>query len=149
MGPGAVSVPTDDTPLLSVAGSVADGASVDWRAAGSLARQGPELDLLAQLRIIADLAAAHRDAADAAEPADPPELTLPPGSVWGPLRLRREIGRGRFGAVFVAWDPALEREVALKLLRARGDVAGVIQEGRMISRVPHPNNVSVHRLPSS
>ena len=144
VGPGVVSEPTDDTPLMALAGSVADGAAVDWLAATAVAHAGGQRDLLAQLRIIADLAAAHRDAAEAAEPTEAPELTLPPGSMWGPLRLQREIGRGRFGAVYVAWDPALEREVALKLFSARGDVAAVIQEGRMIARVRHPNIVAVH-----
>jgi serine/threonine-protein kinase len=138
-----VSGPTDDTPLLALAGSVADGATVDWQTAGSLAQPGAERTLVTQLKVIADLAAAHRDAANAAEPV-PADVSLSPGSVWGSLRLRREIGRGRFGAVYVAWDPALEREVALKLLSARGDVAAVVREGRMIARVRHPNIVAVH-----
>ncbi|HEX5109543.1 MAG TPA: protein kinase [Vicinamibacterales bacterium] len=141
-----MSVPTDDTPLLAVAGSVADGAAVDWRSADTLAHSRGHQDLLAQLKVISNLAEAHRSAADAAEPVDLSEVTLPPGSMWGPLRLEREIGRGRFGAVYVAWDPALEREVALKLLSARGDTAAVIQEGRMIARVRHPNIVAVHGI---
>jgi serine/threonine-protein kinase len=139
-----VSGSSDDTHLIAVAGSVADGAPVDWQSARSRVPPGTEQTLLAQLKVIADLSAAHRDAADAAEPAAPSELALQPDAPWGPLRLLREIGRGRFGAVYAAWDPALEREVALKLLSARGDVAGVIQEGRMIARVRHPNIVAVH-----
>jgi len=139
-----VSGPTDDTPLLALAGSVADGATVDWQAARSLVPPGVERSLVSQLKVIADLAAAHRGAAADAEPAPAPELSLPPGSIWGSLQLRREIGRGRFGAVYVAWDPALEREVALKLLSARGDVAAIVREGRMIARVHHPNIVAVY-----
>jgi serine/threonine-protein kinase len=138
-----VSQPTDDSPLLPVAGSVADGAEVDWQQAESTTT-GLDLGLIKELKVIAGLASAHRTAADAAEPRAPSEHTLPPGSIWGPLQLRREIGRGRFGTVYVAWDPALEREVALKLLREREDAEAVIREGRMIARVRHPNVVAVH-----
>src|SRR5215471_21653847 len=34
---------------------------------------------------------------------------------WGHLRLLQEIGRGGFGSVYRAFDPTLEREVALKV----------------------------------
>jgi serine/threonine protein kinase len=36
-------------------------------------------------------------------------------SRWGALELRRKIADGGFGTVYLAWDPALEREVALKV----------------------------------
>jgi hypothetical protein len=41
----------------------------------------------------------------------------------------------------LAWDPALEREVALKVLPA--GTRTVIQEGRLLARVRHPNVVTV------
>jgi eukaryotic-like serine/threonine-protein kinase len=63
---------------------------------------------------------------------------------WGPLELRRTIGRGRFGTVYVAWDPGLEREVALKILRGAGQSTAVIQEARLLARVRHPNVVTVY-----
>jgi serine/threonine protein kinase len=34
----------------------------------------------------------------------------------GPFRLLQPVGQGSFGEVYRAWDLALEREVALKLL---------------------------------
>jgi len=37
-------------------------------------------------------------------------------SRWGALELRRKIADGGFGTVYRAWDPALEREGALKVL---------------------------------
>src|SRR5262245_36079662 len=37
--------------------------------------------------------------------------TASPSSRWGALELRRKIADGGFGTVYLAWDPALEREV--------------------------------------
>jgi serine/threonine-protein kinase len=139
-----VSAATDDSPLLALAGSVADGAAVDWQEAESTVSDRLHRAVVNELKVLADLASAHRSAGSAIEPAPPSELSLPPGSTWGPLQLRRELGHGRFGTVYVAWDPALEREVALKLLLAKGDAGAIIQEGRMIARVRHPNVVAVH-----
>jgi TolB-like protein/tetratricopeptide (TPR) repeat protein len=63
---------------------------------------------------------------------------------WGPLEIRRTIGHGRFGTVHVAWDPSLEREVALKILRTADQSAAVIREARLLARVRHPNVVTVY-----
>ncbi len=57
------------------------------------------------------------------------------------------LGGGAFGDVYQAWDPKLAREVALKLLRRRPSAhdveAVVINEGRQLARVRHPNVVTV------
>ena len=78
-------------------------------------------------------------------PADPSigEILASTLKAWGPLELRRTIGQGRFGTVFVAWDPGLEREVALKILHEANQSAAVIQEARLLARVRHPNVVTV------
>ena len=65
-------------------------------------------------------------------------------ATWGPLEIRGEIGRGHFGTVYLAWDAALERRVALKLLRQTGGAAEIIREGRLLARVRHPNVVTVY-----
>ena len=65
-------------------------------------------------------------------------------SRWGALELRRKIADGGFGTVYRAWDPALEREVALKVLRTADRSWSVIQEGRLLARVRHPNVVTVY-----
>ena len=70
--------------------------------------------------------------------------TEPTSSRWGALECRRKIAGGGFGTVYLAWDPALEREVALKVLRAAGRSQTVIQEGRLLARVRHPNVVTVY-----
>jgi serine/threonine protein kinase/Tfp pilus assembly protein PilF len=69
--------------------------------------------------------------------------------MWGPFRLLQRVGVGAFGEVYRAWDPALEREVALKLLLPGvvdddADYKAVLKEARLMARVKHPNVVSVH-----
>lgn len=63
---------------------------------------------------------------------------------WGGLELRQRLGAGAFGEVWLAWDPALQREVALKLRRAEAGVLRWLDEGRALARVRHPNVVVVH-----
>jgi tetratricopeptide (TPR) repeat protein len=78
--------------------------------------------------------------------------TRPRGSAlltWGPFRLEEKVGQGGFGEVYRAWDPALEREVALKLLLPRGqdpdaEERAILREARLIARVRHPNIVPVY-----
>src|SRR5262252_4512974 len=70
----------------------------------------------------------------------------PTMSRWGALECRRKIARGSFGTVYLAWDPTLEREVALKVLQAANRSHTVIQEGRLLARVRHPNVVTVYGI---
>jgi serine/threonine protein kinase len=49
--------------------------------------------------------------------------------------------------VFRAWDTRLDREVALKILPAPPGTPAtstIIQEGRLLARVRHPNVVTIH-----
>jgi eukaryotic-like serine/threonine-protein kinase len=65
---------------------------------------------------------------------------------WGPLLVLEKIGRGSFGDVYRAWDPRLDREVALKLLREDTTErfgSPAVEEGRLLARVRHPNVVTV------
>src|SRR5207237_9309532 len=68
---------------------------------------------------------------------------------WGRLRVLGRVGRGAVGEVCRAWDTRVDREVALKLLpadRAAGDgpASSIIQEGRLLARVRHPNVVTIY-----
>jgi serine/threonine protein kinase len=148
--------------LDDVAARLADGAAIDWDVLESSAPDEATRNLLRQLREIASISRAHAlDALDCSltdtrrdagqivgEPEDAPVT-------WGGLRILGEIGRGRFGTVYRAWDPALEREVALKLLRTpevppasseagSPDEALVVHEGRLMARVRHPNVVTIY-----
>ena len=61
--------------------------------------------------------------------------------------LLEELGRGGFGIVYRAWDAALKRDVALKIIDARrlphATEDAVLREGQMMARVRHPNVVTV------
>lgn len=63
----------------------------------------------------------------------------------GRFELRRELGRGAQATVWLAYDPRLEREVALKLLNpdTGTDVHEWLEEARAVSRLTHPNIVPV------
>ncbi len=68
---------------------------------------------------------------------------------WGPFEALQCVGRGSFGEVYRAFDPALQRHVALKLLlpgRLNRDeeVSVLLREARAIARVRHPNVVSIY-----
>jgi serine/threonine protein kinase len=69
-------------------------------------------------------------------------------TIGGRYRLGERLGHGGMGEVFVAHDLRLDREVALKLLRA--DLAGqdgmrdrVVAEARLAARLTHPHVVGV------
>jgi serine/threonine-protein kinase len=85
-------------------------------------------------------------AGEANRPAPPPISTK-----WGAFTLLARVGFGGFGEVYRAWDPHLQREVALKLLlpgAAGGDqeYQSVLREARALASVRHPNVVSVYGI---
>jgi serine/threonine protein kinase len=65
------------------------------------------------------------------------------------FELRSELGVGSFGYVFQAWDPRLERIVALKVQRA-GSLASqeeaerFLREARSAAQLKHPSIVSLY-----
>ena len=74
----------------------------------------------------------------------PPEL--------GRYRLDARVGAGGFGEVWRAWDPVLERNVAIKLARSdRCDSTSeapemFLAEARKLAALRHPNIVPVHDM---
>ncbi|MDY0747150.1 HDOD domain-containing protein [Paucibacter sp. R3-3] len=68
----------------------------------------------------------------------PPEL--------GRFRLLKSLGQGAQATVWLAHDPRLDREVAVKVLRSGADPLTVdewLHEARAVSRLTHPNIVPV------
>lgn len=106
----------------------------------------PEGDGAEGLTILAAVAGgfrrARREAPDSGDVS--PAASGAEPARWGSLELRRRIGSGAFGEVWLAWDPALHRDVALKLRRAEAGVLRWLDEGRALARVRHPGVVVVH-----
>jgi Tfp pilus assembly protein PilF/tRNA A-37 threonylcarbamoyl transferase component Bud32 len=79
-----------------------------------------------------------------------PETLLPEAlDRWGPFENLLRVGRGSFGEVYRAFDPTLQRHVALKLLLHRGldrdaEASALLKEARAMARVRHPNVVSIY-----
>jgi serine/threonine-protein kinase len=85
-----------------------------------------------------------------------PALTVPPPAAAGErfigkYRVKSELGRGGMGAVYLAEQPGLGREVAIKELiqSAAADPIALkrfLQEAQVMARTSHPNLVQVHDL---
>lgn len=99
---------------------------------------------------------------------DPPSA-LPRGTRLGEFELKRVLGVGGFGIVYLAFDHALEREVAIKeympaslagrtetqhvSLRSRSDadtfalgLRSFVNEAKLLARFDHPSLLKVHRF---
>jgi len=72
------------------------------------------------------------------------------GATLGRYRLERELGAGAMGVVYAAFDPDLERRIALKLLRPQAPSAELkerlLREARAMARLTHPNVVTVYEV---
>ena len=77
---------------------------------------------------------------------------LAPGATVGRYVILNLVGRGGMGEVYAAYDPQLDRKVALKLLHetasreaaARTARERLLREAKAIARLSHPNVVVVH-----
>jgi TolB-like protein/Tfp pilus assembly protein PilF len=138
--------PAVDQRLLDVADSVASGSDVDW-ASASTAHGGDDCELLEQLKLIDAVARLHRGGLPPPR-QDGPEPPLEAGARWAQLVIVERVSGGTFGDVYLARDTALDRDVALKLLRQRARADAVasqfLAEGRLLARVAHPNVITVY-----
>ncbi len=75
---------------------------------------------------------------------------LLPGDRLGRFQLRKKVGQGGFGAVYLAHDPDLQREVAIKLPRVDRLTpelaADYLREARATAQLRHPHIVRVYEV---
>jgi formylglycine-generating enzyme required for sulfatase activity/tRNA A-37 threonylcarbamoyl transferase component Bud32 len=95
-----------------------------------------------------------RDCDAGLDAADQRELK--PGLLVGRYIVIGKVGAGAMGLVLAAYDPELDRKIALKLLRPRRDRdalhpeeharlrARLGNEARALARLSHPNLISIH-----
>src|SRR3954470_22463849 len=80
---------------------------------------------------------------------EPPAACV--GRRVGAFELLGELGRGGMGVVYRAWQPGLNRVVALKMIHgsALADpdaVSRFRREAEAVARLQHPNIVHVHEV---
>jgi hypothetical protein len=85
-----------------------------------------------------------------AEPDEQTARTLPRGTNLARYVVLDPIGRGGMGVVYSAYDPELDRKVALKLLRSDVETSAaaagrsqLLAEAQAMARLSHPNIITV------
>ena len=78
-------------------------------------------------------------------------MTLAPGSTFGPYKILEPLGRGGMASVFKAYEPGLDRYVALKVLPAQSveneeSAERFRREAKVIARLEHPNITPIHNF---
>jgi serine/threonine protein kinase len=70
---------------------------------------------------------------------------VPPGTAVGRYIVLHALGEGGNGVVYAAFDPELDRKVALKLVRpSPRNHARLLREAQALAKLSHPNVVAVH-----
>ncbi len=96
---------------------------------------------MARLSRIGDASGAVAGAVGATTPA------LHAGDVVGRYVVLQRVGEGGMGVVYAAYDPELDRKVALKIVRPGKKLPKELdpaREARTLARVSHPNVVAVY-----
>ncbi|MGH1340282.1 MAG: tetratricopeptide repeat protein [Nannocystales bacterium] len=84
---------------------------------------------------------------EAASGAVPDSGASPGGALIGRYVRLGTLGRGGGGEVYSAFDPVLDRKVAIKLLHGSEETkSALIREGRMLAKVSHPNVLEVYEV---
>src|SRR5262245_61862483 len=86
---------------------------------------------------------------ETATPTPEPAKELVRGQTIGRYVVIGLVGRGGMGEVYAAYDPELERKVAVKLVRARGGTTAegrlrLLREAQATAQLSHPNVVVVY-----
>ncbi len=125
--------------LVDIANSISDGTVVNWDKAESFTSDTSETQIFKNLKTLENVISSHQ------------KLQYGPDTLgkWGPLQIIRHLDSGSFGEVYQAFDSALDRNVALKLLRKEiisSPEHGVrlLQEGRNLAKIHHPNVATIY-----
>jgi tetratricopeptide (TPR) repeat protein len=134
----------------------------ELRPRGPTRNDTPHASAAGLMRVLADIRAGSTPHVAAIETTDERAVGLPV-SLGPPRRegdigsldsyfVRREIGRGGMGIVFEAFDPDLDRPVAIKMLRMeRIDAASrarFVREAQAAARLKHEHVVTVYSVVS-
>ncbi|MCB9704206.1 MAG: serine/threonine protein kinase [Myxococcales bacterium] len=83
-----------------------------------------------------------------ADVGDAEALGLKTGVILGRYVILGHLGSGAMGSVLEAFDPELERKVAIKVLHQQGDGEEgrlrLLREAQAMARLQHPNVVAIH-----
>jgi WD40 repeat protein len=89
---------------------------------------------------------------DQAAHTDPPSASRPPTRI-GRYVVLKPIGEGGMGLVFAAYDPELDRKVAIKLVRpalheqaAKEPQLRLLREAQTLAKLAHPNIIHVYEV---
>ena len=91
----------------------------------------------------------HADDAAFADTSRPPPNELARGAALGRYTIIRRLGAGGMGIVYLAFDPELDRRVAVKLLQTPAAAAGsegparLVREAQVMAKLSHPNVITV------
>src|SRR5262249_36314514 len=88
-------------------------------------------------------------AADPCTASARPDAASSSPSCFGRYQVRRAVGTGGFGTVYLGHDSELDRPVAIKVLHAGSVLPPAegerfLQEARRLARLRHPGIVTVH-----
>jgi serine/threonine protein kinase len=78
-------------------------------------------------------------------------VTLASGTTFGPYQILDPLGRGGMATVYKAYEPGLDRYVALKILpreflHDEGFAERFKREAKVIARLEHPNIIPIHNF---
>lgn len=132
--------PDEHRDRLAADAEAYENATID----GSTIEFGFECDHPGLAKTLRMLRSVFREPGIATSAIDEP---LPPSSI-GRFQIERQLGSGNFGSVWLAYDPLLKRNVAVKVahigLHARADLKERFQrEAHLAARLRHPNIVPV------
>jgi serine/threonine protein kinase/formylglycine-generating enzyme required for sulfatase activity len=95
------------------------------------------------------MSSTHESGDGNAEKSDPDLDVLSRGSTLGRYLVLERLGAGAMGVVYAAYDPELDRKVAIKILRPAGGKdkesrrARLVREAKAIAKLSHPNVVGI------